>query len=408
QLYQPKNQFSSLIQLQSQLFILLLPIQLYLFGTVSLLSPALNFIAIPFVSFLLLPLLLLLVFFILLAIPGIEFLLWMTEQLLIIFWKALTSIAPFSEYLQFSSTEITIWHLLCYPFLLLLLLTFQLRVKITIIGTLMLLMVEQKQPDLFRMMIMDVGQGLAVSIDYHNKYLIYDTAYGSEDFSVAEMTILPWLNSISVSSVDLLVIGHGDADHAGGARFLMNLVKIKELVTGPDVKVPEGTYYTPHSISSCELGQQWKWDNLIIRVLSPEAGNRHLKEGNDTSCVLLFEINGKRILLTGDIEVEAEEQLLKNYPNLTADVLFIPHHGSKTSSTAAFVEQVNPKIGIISSGYLNRFNLPAENIIKRYHNQSVEIFNTAYSGAIELTINTQGNIAIKQWRLHNRTLWRRH
>ncbi len=408
QLYQPKNQFNSLVQLQSQLFVLLLPIQLFLFGTVSLLSPLLNFIAIPFVSFLLLPLLLLLVFFILLSIPGVEFLLWMTEQLLTIFWKALTFIGPFSEHLQFSSTEITIWHLLCYPLLLLLLLTFQLRVKITIISTLMLLMVEQKQPELFRMMTLDVGQGLAVSVDYHNKHLIYDTAYGSEDFSVAEMTILPWLKSIAVSSVDLLVIGHNDADHAGGARLLMNALKIKELVTGPDVKVPEGTFYLPQTINSCKLGQQWKWGELIISVLSPETGNRHLKEGNDTSCVLLFEINGKRILLTGDIEAGAEDQLLKNYPDLAADILLIPHHGSKTSSTEAFVEQVNPKVGIISSGYLNRFNLPAENIIKRYQNNGVEVFNTAYSGAIELTINAQGIIVIKQWRLDNTTLWRRH
>ena len=107
----------------------------------------------------------------------------------------------------------------------------------------------------------------------------------------------------------------------------------------------------------------------------------------------------------GDIE----EHVFDNYLNdIDADVLQIGHHGSKTSSGWSFITKLNPQIAIISSGYLNRFNLPAEKILKRYQNNAVKVFNTADSGALEITLDAQGSITIKQWRLDNRNLWRRH
>jgi len=406
-LFQAKNPLYSLIRLQGQLFIILLPIQLLLFGSVSLLSPVLNIVAIPFVSVLLLPLLLFVVLLILFSVPGIEYILWITEQLLSLFWYVLTTLAPYSEYVQYSSTELNIRHFLTYPLLLIILLSVRLRVKLVIIFMLILLQ-QHRQSSYFKMMVLDVGQGLAISINYQDKLLIYDTAYGSVDFTVAEMTLFPWLDYLPNKSIDLLVVGHADVDHSGGTKTLLNTIPVKEMIIGPDVILPTNNQNQPLTVQYCQQGQSWYWNEMSINVLSPEADNELLEEGNDSSCVLLLKINEYSILITGDIEFSAEKQLLMNYPEIRADILMIPHHGSKTSSSEQFIKQVNPVIGIISSGFLNRFNLPAENIVKRYQKNAVQVLDTAYSGAIELTINSEGSLKIIQWRHNKSALWRRH
>ena len=239
-----------------------------------------------------------------------------------------------------------------------LLLSVQYKVKINIVLILLMLQIQSRPSLPFRMMVLDVGQGLAISIDYRDKLLIYDTAYGSADFSVAQFTLIPWLKSLSQSDIDLLVVGHNDADHAGGLSLMMETTPVTTLITGPDVVVPEKVKFQPDIAEQCYQGQSWQWDDLSIEVLSPKLADRKLREGNNSSCVLLLNIHGINILLTGDIEYLAEESLIENYPELSVDVLLVPHHGSKTSSRMAFVNSVIPRLVLISAGYKNQFGHP--------------------------------------------------
>ncbi|MFT5453058.1 MAG: competence protein ComEC, partial [Enterobacterales bacterium] len=311
----------ALLKLQAQLFLLLMPLQLLIFGKLSLLAPLVNYFAIPFVSVILLPLILLLVSIILLSevfinIPGIEFITFVIEYLLNLFWSILTLLEPVSLAAQLSSSTFNITFLLLYPllFLVLVAISWKLRVVILLIHLGLLQEIDSKDKYSLRMTVFDVGQGLALSIEYADKLLIYDTAYGSKDFSVSTMTLLPWFDSKPKQHISLLVVSHNDVDHSGGLTTLMNSKVIDELTVGPDVVLPKTSKYTPRQLSQCHQGQAWRWHGLTIEVLSPMEKSNQLKEGNDTSCVLLIKVNGKSLLLTGDIEKAAERQLLNNYP----------------------------------------------------------------------------------------------
>jgi len=258
------------------------------------------------------------------------------------------------------------------------------------------------------MLVLDVGQGLSISINYKDKVLIYDTAYGSMDFNTADMTLLPWLEKLPMTSIALLVVSHNDVDHAGGMTSVMNNRAIKELLVGPDVIVPKDTKYQPSLLSFCHAGQDWQWQSLSIEVLSPAVSEKVLQAGNDTSCVLLLKFADKSILLSGDIESSAEKVLLENYPDLSADILLVPHHGSKTSSGMSFIRQLKPDYAIISSGYLNRFKHPDDGVVGRYKQNASQVLNTSSAGAIEVTINKNGKWTVKQWRLSKPALWRRY
>ncbi len=124
-----------------------------------------------------------------------------------------------------------------------------------------------------RMMIHDVGQGLAITIDYQKKVLIYDTGYGRDDFSAAEMTLLPWLDFLSISMIDLMIVGHNDADHAGGLGSVLNKWSVKKLMLGPDVVFPEKLQQHVISKEVCTKGQSWQWQQLFIKVLLPRKNN---------------------------------------------------------------------------------------------------------------------------------------
>jgi len=417
--YVPKNPARALMKLQIRLFILLLPIQILIFGEVSLLSPLINFIAIPFVSLILLPLLLIQTTLILLtSIVTVnvvqhltEFVLWIVEQLLTMFWLVISNLSPVTKLSKFSLIDSSYLQLLIYPLILIMLITNYKRLKLLIITMLFIFQFNTRNNDIFRLMVLDVGQGLALTINYNDKLLVYDTAYGAEDFKVAAMTLIPWLEKLAYPSISLLVVSHNDADHSGGAELVLNAQPVTELLTGTDVDLVKDITLDAEKVHYCDQERHWQWQDISIKLLSQHSkviNEEKFTAGNNSSCVLLVDYQGVKILLTGDIEGAAEQQLLQNYPGLTANVLLVPHHGSKTSSGWSFIEQLNSQIAIISSGYLNRFNQPAENILKRYQKHAVKVFNTADSGAVELTINQHGKIEIKQWRLENTGLWRRY
>ena len=143
-----------------------------------------------------------------------------------------------------------------------------------------------------------------------------------------------------------------------------------------------------------------------VTILSPPQDTNW--SDNDSSCVLLLEYGGVQILLTGDIERAAEARLLRDYPHLTVDVLLVPHHGSKTSSSPALLKQLQPTIAINTAGHLNRFRLPHPSVTRRYEQMGSQFYDTAVHGQITLNISPSGQLNVHSSRQQNPALWRRN
>ena len=199
--------------------------------------------------------------------------------------------------------------------------------------------------------VLDVGQGLAVVLQTHRHTALYDTGPSFRGGgSAAERAVQPFLRAAGISRIDRLIVSHDDLDHAGGLDFLLARLSVDEVLTG------EPTDGGDRSHRRCEEGQHWHWDGIDFRILHPPMGGEF--DGNDASCVLLVEAGRHRLLITGDIEVAAERRLVRDGVLLPVDVLTVPHHGSRTSSSAPFADRTVPNWAI---GERNWYSTAREN-----------------------------------------------
>jgi competence protein ComEC len=158
----------------------------------------------------------------------------------------------------------------------------------------------------------------------------------------------------------------------------------------------------PHKLGfparACYAGQSWRWDGVSFRVLHPVKGRVYKR--NNHSCVLLISNPGGRLLLTGDIHRKVEKRLVRQLGNaLEADILVVPHHGSRTSSATAFIDTVKPSIAIVTTGYRNRFGHPKPDIRERYLDRGIRWLDTVSSGAISILMHPQtGAGPVRQFR----------
>ena len=246
---------------------------------------------------------------------------------------------------------------------------------------------------------LDVGQGdsIVIRLPFHQGNYVIDTggvvSFKKEswmekkrEFDPGERIVLPFLKSRGVTRLDGLILTHGDSDHIQGARALLEKLHVNWLIVGHTVEKPKLELDTIHlarkrgvKILFVYDGIRWKDGPVTFSVLSPLKGGR---AGNDASIVLFSKIGGLKFLFTGDLEKDGEEQLLKRYPSLAADVLKVGHHGSRTSTTSTFVEKIQPKLAMISAGKNNRFNHPHPEVLEVLQGFGVEIFRTDEQGAI--------------------------
>jgi competence protein ComEC len=165
--------------------------------------------------------------------------------------------------------------------------------------------------------------------------------------------------------------------------------------------VPEQTRF--ESAKPCLAGQYWVWDGVRFEILHPSDTVEF--NGNNASCVLKIGTGRSSVLLTGDIESRAEARILDKIPaKLPSMVMVAPHHGSKTSSGHRFIHAVSPETVIFSSGYLNRFRLPNQDIIDRYRTSGAETFNTATDGAVTIRFRN-GKISVSGERERASRFW---
>lgn len=228
--------------------------------------------------------------------------------------------------------------------------------------------------------LLDVGQGLAAVVQTAQHTLVYDTGPKfSVDFDTGSAVVAPYLDAVGVRHIDTLIISHGDNDHRGGARSLTTRLPTYRVLTS----VPELIDW--RYVAGCRAGQHWTWDGVHFSILHPDATESI--RGNDASCVLQVEANGERLLLPGDIEVAGERALLARVGDkLRSDILVVPHHGSRTSSTSAFVERVAPRWALFAAGYRNRYGFPRPEIRARYREQGSQQLISSETGAIKIQL----------------------
>ncbi len=235
----------------------------------------------------------------------------------------------------------------------------------------------QVPPGEVRLTLLDVGQGLSLVVETQKHALLFDAgARYNESADQGKRVVLPYLHYRDIRQLDYVIVSHGDNDHIGGIFSVLNALPYSRVLSS----VPEAL--TQFNASSCQAGQQWRWDGVLFRMLSPTS-TASQDSDNNRSCVLMIKSRQFRFLLPGDIEQAAEDWLVRQYPqNLMAEVLVAPHHGSKTSSSEELLRQIDADYVLIPAGYRNRFGFPHSAVLQRYRRLGADWLITAETGAV--------------------------
>lgn len=253
----------------------------------------------------------------------------------------------------------------------------------------------------------DVGQGDSTLIRTAQSKIILIDGGGSENssFDVGEKTLLPYLLDRKITMLDYVVISHFDTDHCGGILYLMEHIKVKNIIISKQGK--ESSNYNKFknivldkgiSVIFAKKGDKIKIDNeTYMDVLFPS--NNLISDNilNNNSIVTKICYNNFSILFTGDVEEIAEKEICSQYNTtnkLKANILKVAHHGSKTSSTAEFIKMVKPQIALIGVGEKNKFGHPNDGVIQRLKNMNTKIYRTDKMGEIVIQINNMGEVKI--------------
>jgi competence protein ComEC len=249
------------------------------------------------------------------------------------------------------------------------------------------------RPGEMRLTMLDVGQGLAVVVRTASQVLLFDSGprYGLHDSAgsnAGSRLVLPYLRGEGIGALDVLVLSHWDADHAGGAVAISAALPVSQLYVSepapPGLATPQARYQ-----GVCRATQSWQIDGVRFRFLSPDPAlaDDPLEKRNDRSCVLRVDSAYGSVLLLADIERRAEARLIaaeSTANGLKTDVLLVPHHGSATSSSAEFIAATRPQLALVSAGYRNRFRHPRAEVVERWQQAGAQVLRTDEEGALQV------------------------
>lgn len=252
-------------------------------------------------------------------------------------------------------------------------------------------------PGEFRLVAFDIGQGAAALVETANHRLLFDTGprYGDHADAAARV-IAPYLRAHGVEALDTLAVSHEDNDHAGGTETVIGAVPVRTMLASlPPGHALRGTADANNiGFADCLAGQAWTWDGVVFEVLHPRRlpAESERVSSNARSCVLRIANGRHAALLTGDIEAAQESALIdaETPERLMADILLVPHHGSKTSSSGAFLDAVSPQVAVFQVGYRNRYGHPHPQIWQRYVARDIDGLRTDKTGAV--VIQTDGDV----------------
>lgn len=273
--------------------------------------------------------------------------------------------------------------------------------------------VPRPAPGAFDLIAVDVGQGTAVVLRTAGHTLLYDTGpQYSRQADAGERVLLPLLRALGEPRLDTLVLSHRDTDHVGGAAALLRGLPVRRLASSlapahplRALAVAQGADVVP-----CTAGGRWTWDGVQFEWLHPDAErlatvHHAAARANTLSCVL--RVQGRwggaehAVLLPGDLERDQEAALVaRDARALASEVLLVPHHGSRTSSSAAFLDAVAPRVAVVQAGYRNRFGHPAPEVLARYAARGIAVVDSPTCGAWRY-----GPAGAHCWRAQARRYW---
>ncbi len=378
----------------------LTPLLLVFFNSTALISPLANLFAVPLVSLLVVPVLLLAISIMLIHPPWSQHLWQLADWLIAGLWWSLQWLADLPVALwQSASLPLSIIVLSLLAFIWLMAPRGWPARWLGLLLLLPLLFYQPARPDKGNvwLTVLDVGQGLAAVIETENKTLLFDTGPQFGDFNTGDAVVLPFLQHRGVKQLDMMVISHGDNDHIGGAAAIIQSLPVTSIRSSVPAQLPDA--------KACLVGQNWQWDDVHFQFLHP--AENASGSANERSCVLKISSDFGSVLLTGDIEKQAEASLINHDKySLPADILLVGHHGSRSSSSTAFIDAVSPQIALIASGFNNRYRFPAAEVVQRFQDRQIPLLNTADSGALLVKLDSSAPITALRWRQQQQRLWR--
>jgi competence protein ComEC len=371
----------------------LLPLSLVFFGQAALAAPLANLVAVPLVSLVIVPLVLAAT---VLLIGAQAALATPLLKLAAVLWHGLLALLsalskPAAMTLYFAPPSTLALALAAIGVLL----VFSPRgVPLRYFGALLLAPMLLAKPPApippgeFQLTLLDVGQGLSALVRTEHHALLFDAGPGApEGANAGESMIVPSLRALGVARLDLIMVSHGDNDHAGG------LAAVRRAFSAP---VSTSAVAKISDSFACIAGQHWQWDGVEFAVLHPNQGLPYL--ANQSSCVLHIRSlkNAASALLPGDIDAVIEARLLRTQmAQLSAKLLIAPHHGSAGSSSAEFLAAVHPSMVLYPSGYANRFDFPRRQTRERVQNIGAEEGITGELGAL----HAEFDAASSRWKI---------
>ncbi len=382
----------------------LVPLTMLLFAQVSLVSPLANALAIPVVSFIVTPL----------SLAGSMLPAPLSTLLLTLAHGVVRALALALGWL--AGTPLAVWSAPTPPFWLF---AFALLGTVWMLAPrgwplrwtgalawLPLLAAQPAHPAPGRLSVIafDVGQGMALLVETAGHRLLYDTGpLYSPDSNGGNRVINPYLKARGIERLDTVVVSHSDTDHSGGALDVLEALPVTLFMSSLPENHPAVRAAARHC--RCTAGQAWTWDGVRFEVLHPGAASYDdsTLKPNARSCTLRISAGVTSILLAGDIEAPQEAQLLASSATLQAQVLLAPHHGSGTSSTAAFLGAVKPTLAIFQVGYRNRYHHPKPEVFERYGKLGIERLRTDESGALLLELGP--TVQVSEYRREHARYW---
>lgn len=396
---------SAAIRTQMAVTLGLLPMTLALFQEVSVISPVANAIAIPVVSWLVVPLTLLG------SVLPFDTVLHLAHVVMSLTYDLLNWLAQLPNAVWQSHAPQTWTVVLAMLGVVMVMLPRGMRFRwvggLAMLPMFFVLPPAPKPGELW-LTLLDVGQGLATVVRTANYTMVYDTGpKWNPDADSGNRIVVPYLRGEGIRRLDALVITHADEDHAGGARSIIDARNPTWVMTSMASDAPD--LKNANEVMRCEVGDGWRWDGVEFDVLHPTSGDyNETRKTNNIGCVIKITAPGGTILMTADVEKLVETELLERFtPELKSDVLIVPHHGSKTSSTEAFIDAVQPKLALIPVGYRNRFRHPHPSVEARYLERNIALRRTDWEGAITLKFaaDAKGVPVVVSYRSASKRYW---
>jgi competence protein ComEC len=396
-----------LLVLQGYFIVLFAPLGVLIFGQLNLAGLPANLVAIPLLSFVILPL----------VLSACLLSCWDIGAAPLLFSIADRSLGLLLDYLSWllqsglQSQSVT-----AYPEILLLLALVAIAILLSprpaglstsallILAALLSWQPARLEHGEYQMVVLDVGMGTSLLLRTRHYSLVYDFgAGGSHGFDAAEAALLPVMRRHGISTADLYIVSHADHDHSGGLYSLLGHFPPSRLLSGTPRELEEKFALT-FRVRSCHGYPDWRWDGVLFRFLETESSPGD--STNNRSCILQV-VGHQRALLPGDIEIEQEARLVEAYGDrLSADILLAPHHGSGTSSSRAFLQRVKPAHVVFTLARRNRWDFPDAQVVARYRALDTLLHRSDRDGAVTVT-SRSGGLLVQSMRNPPRRIWRR-